>query len=280
MTISRRRSDVEDEAKDDERPRRSRRSHDEEETSRGRSRRSSRSRDEDSGEERRSRRSSSGSSRRSRRGDDEKSSSRRRGTGGFGSYAQKKRSGSGYADEFKPDDNKSVLIKVLDAEPFDSFNQHFINELPKGERKSFCCITGDEYFEVDEGCPLCDIGEGSTTMTLFDVLDLTNPRKPEVKVWKTTPSVTDQLQRMSEEKRTSPLNREDLYFEVKRNKTPNKTTWSILPVKARDLQEDFDIEPFTAEELAEFDDDRHEDRTAVTKVDTYDDLLELADSLD
>ena len=213
--------------------------------------------------------------------EDEGTPRRRRGTGGFASYSQKRRTNSAFADEFKPGGNNPTLIKILDAEPFDVYNQHWLEEgnAAGNTRHSFVC-RDDEYFDDDHGCPLCDVGEPASTYSLFNVLDLTNPRKPEVKVWKTSPAVTDILERASRDKKTSPLNREDVYFEVEMVKKGKKTNWVVQPVKARDLQEDFEMEPLDADELSEFTENLFTDRTAVTKVDSYDELQELADSLD
>jgi hypothetical protein len=218
---------------------------------------------------------------RRRRGGDEDEAPRgrgRRGTGGFSSYRQKKRSGGGFADEFKPASGTPTLLKFLEDGPFDVYNQHWINEVGEGERKSYVC-RDDEYFDDDDGCPLCDIGDNPSTYSLFNVLDLTNPRKPEVKVWKTSPTVTDKLDRASQDKKTSPLDREDLYFEVEMVKKSKKTEWDIFPVKARDLPEDYDMEALDAEELDDFGKDLFTDRTAVTKVDSYEDLDSLAEEI-
>lgn len=289
----RRRSEPEDEETREERPSR-RRSRDEDEERP--TRRRSRDADEDSNDEeeerpRRGRRSSEdederprrgGSRRRSRDSDEDEGGSRRRSSrasGGFSSYAQKKAKTSNFATDFKPGANEPTLIKFLDAEPFDNFVQHWIDDLPKGTRKSYVC-RDDEYFDDEDGCPLCDIGEPGRTFSLFNVLDLTNPRKPEVKVWTASPAVADKLQRASQNERTSPLDREDVYFEVEMVKTKNKTEWTIAPVKARDLADDFDIDPFTEDELEDFKEKRYDDRKAVTKVDSYDDLMDLAESLD
>jgi hypothetical protein len=267
------------------------RDYDAEKDERRSSRRSSRTRDEEPDE-----RPSRGRGRSSRDDDDDKPArrrsrsggddkpARRRGTGGFASYSQKKRSNSDFADEFKPEANKSTLIKFGDPEPFDVFHQHWVEEgnASGKTRHSFVC-RDDEYFgdsEDDRECPLCEIGEPASTYSLFNIIDLTNPRKPETLVWKTSPAVTDKLMRASEDKKTSPLDREDLYFEVTMVKKKNKTEWDIQPVKARDLEEDFDMEPLSEDEIEELLEKRFEDRTAITKVDSYDDLQELADSLD
>jgi hypothetical protein len=274
-TITRRRSSRDSEAEEtQERPSRRRRTPSGDDKGAGvadepRSRR--RSREEDSDEDKpRSRRRSRDEDdeptrerpRRRRGGDDEDAprGRGRRGTGGFSSYRQKKRTGGGFADEFKPANSTPTLIKFLEDGPFDVYNQHWINEVGEGERKSYVC-RDDEYFDDDDGCPLCDIGDNPSTYSLFNVLDLTNPRKPEVKVWRTSPTVTDKLDRASQDKKTSPLDREDLYFDVKMTKKSKKTEWDILPVKARDLPDLFT------------------DRTAVTKVDSYEELDALAEEI-
>lgn len=268
-----------DDMPDEERntPRRGRRSRDEDEDERpSRGRRSSRSReDEDDDRPRRG-------ARRSSSREDSGGSRRRGGHGGFASYSQKKRTNSNFADEFKPTANSPVLIKILDAEPFDVYNQHWVEEGDAAgkTRHSFVCLD-DEYFgdAQEDGCPLCDVGESASTYSLFNILDLTNPRKPEVKVWKTSPAVTDRLERASRDDKTSPLNREDVYFEVEMVKKSKKTEWVIQPVKARDLEEDFDVEPFSDDELADFEENLFDDRKSITKVDDYDTLMDLADSL-
>jgi hypothetical protein len=268
-----RRRSREDDNDRDERPRRGRsrdRDEEPEEERPSRGRRSSRSRDED--EDDRPRRGSRGR-------EDTSGGSRRRGTSGFGAYSSKKVStGSSFADEFKPGANNKTLIKILDAEPFDSYNQHWIDDMPQGERKSYVCLDDEEYFGSTD-CPLCEIGEKQKTFALFNVVDLSNPRKPEVKVWSASPAVTDFLERAAEEKKTSPINREDLYWEVELQKKGKKYQWVLTPIKARDLPEDFDIDPLEADEIEEFEEDRFDDRSAVTKVDSFDDLQDLADDL-
>lgn len=281
-----------DDMPDEERntPRRERGRRDEEEARDERPSRRSRSRDDDADERpsrSRSRSRDDGDGGRRSRTRSEGGRGRRSGHGGFSSYTQKKRSSS-FAEDFKVEANNPTLIKLLDAEPFDVYNEHWLDEMPTGSRKSYVCLD-DEYYADDPeyldeagdlGCPLDDIGDQPRTKALFNVLDLTNPRKPEVRVWSVPPSVADTLERMSGETKTKPLNREDLYFEVTLVKKNKKYSWTIVPVKARDLAEDYDIEPFDSDELADFEKDMFTDRSAVTKSDTYDELAELADSLD
>lgn len=270
-TRPRRRREADDEPEDDDRPRRGRRSRDEDEDDRPRRGRRSRDEEPEDEDDDRPRR------RRGRDNEDEGGSRRRRGTSGFGAYSSKKRASGDFAKEFKPGENKPTLIKLLEEGPFDSYNQHWINEL---KRKSYVCLDDEEYFGADSECPLCEIGEDARTFGLFNILDLSNPRKPEVKVWAAPPTVTDKFARASEEKKTSPLNREDVYFEVELQVSgKNKKQWSVIPVKARDLEDDYDIEPLDADELETYSEDLPDDRKAVTKVDSYEDLAEIADDL-
>lgn len=259
----------------------------------GRERPRSRRRRDDDEDDKPSRTRGRGSSR--RRDDDEdnkpsrsrgrsggRSSGRRKPSGGFGSYQSKRQERSEFKDnKFVPESDEPTLIKILDEEPFDVYFQHWVDEGDaRGKtRHSFMCRDDADFFE-DTDCPLCAVGVNTDTKALFNVLDLSNPNKPEVKVWVTSVTIADILQRMAESDRTSPLNREDLYFEVIVTKKKNKTSYEINPVKARDLAEDFDIDPFTEEELAEFEEDLFEDRTAVIQEDSYDDLDDLAASLD
>lgn len=298
VAVTRRRSRRDEETEErDERPTRRRRDRDEapeEEPRRGRrsrdrdeepeeerpTRRRSRSRDEEPEEEERPRR------RGRRGGGDSGGSSRRGGTRGFGAYSSKKRASGDYANDFRPGENKKVLIKLLEDGPFDSYNQHWIKEM---DRKSYVCLDDEEYFE-DKGrdylnedgeieCPLCSISDTPKTYALFNVLDLSNERKPEVKVWSAPPTVADAFERAAREKKTSPLNREDVYFEVELQVKGTKKQWSIVPVLARDVEDFYDMEPFDADELEEFSSDLYDDRKAVTKVDTYDDLADIADEI-
>lgn len=301
MPITRRRGG-DDEPDEEPRSRRTRSREDDEpdEPRRGRSRsrddegdepkRGRRSRDDDEGDEpprrSRSRDDDDPPKRRRSRDDDEGKDDnpkrgRREGTRGFASYSSKKRTSSEFADEFKPDADKPVLIHFLDDEPFDSYNQHWVDEgNASGKKKhSFVC-RDDEFFpKGDRDCPLCEIGEPARTYTLFNIVDLSNPRKPEVVVWRTPTALSDKLERMSREAKTSPLNREDLYFEVTLVKKKNRVEWDIQAVKARDLEEDFDMEPLTEDEIGEFEEKLFTDRTSVISVDSYNDLAELADSL-
>lgn len=229
-----------DEPKDDRPPRRSERS--------------SRSSRTEPREERGGRGSRGSSSRPSGRGDRGGRSERggrgeRRGGGqpsakeGWGGYRQTADSiRSDFADNLKIVDNTDMLIKILDEEPIASYAEHWVTI--DGKRRSFVCL-GD-------GCPICDkLGDRPSVKVSMNVVDMdANP--PEVRIWTFGTQVGDVLEKFAENPKTSPVNRDDLYWTITRTKKSDRYTTTVRPVKARDLVEDFDTEPLTDDELEEY----------------------------
>jgi hypothetical protein len=151
----------------------------------------------------------------------------------------KQRSESGdFAEEFKPDEEE-VLIKFLDDAPIAVYRQHWIERTGK---KSFTCL-GDR-------CPLCeDLGDKPRGLAAFNVIDLSDPESPVVKVWVVGTIVAETLKNYAKKEKTSPLNRDDLYFSVSRSGKGAKSSTSVNPIKERDLAEDWDCEPLDEETL-------------------------------
>jgi hypothetical protein len=58
-----------------------------------------------------------------------------------------------------------------------------------------------------------------------------------------------QLEKLASNAKTGPLNRPDLYWAVSKSGQGTKTSYSIMPVKERDLVEDWEIDPVTAAEM-------------------------------
>lgn len=200
---------------------------------------------------------------------------------GWGAYDDKRRNTSSFNEKFSVNDGDEHLIKFLDAEPIVVYLQHWVDEVPKGTRKSYVC---QESFDLD--CPLCALGFKPTTQTLFNVLDLGKPEgkksKPEVKVWHiTSVTVSDQIKKLSEARRNQPINREDLYWAVSPEKKNRKTTWTIDPIKAEDIGEaGWDIEPFTQKELDTWAEDGITELKEFAQVDTVESLEELIEEHD
>lgn len=178
----------------------------------------------------------------SRRGQEERPS--RPSTGkGWKSFKQKKEASSDWVKNFTLPE-EATLIKILDEEPFSVYSEHWIDEL--SGKKSFVCLEKD--------CPLCDIGEKARVYAMFNILDLTDPEDPKVKPWKVSSTVAEILENYAMDPKTSPINRVDLYWSVFKSGggKKGKVQTNLNPVKARDVEEDWDCVPFTEDELEDF----------------------------
>jgi hypothetical protein len=161
---------------------------------------------------------------------------------GWGGYRQTADSiKSDFADNLKIVDNTDMLIKIADTEPVAAYAEHWLTI--DGKRRSFVCLGAN--------CPLCDrLGDRPTVKVAMNVIDMdANP--PEVKIWQFGTQVGDILEKFADNPKTSPVNRDDLYWTITRTKKADRYTTTVRPVKARDLVEDFDTDPLTDAELDE-----------------------------
>jgi hypothetical protein len=182
---------------------------------------------------------------------------------GWGSYEKTKSATSSFPENFKVT-GESVVVKILDDEPFLVFLQHWIER--KGKRSWTC---------LENRCPLCDdAGDKPSQQVCFNVVDFTDPDDPQVKIWQFGPMVADILKNYSKDKKTSPINRDDLYFSVRKESKNNKTNYYITPVKERDLLDDWDIDPLEEEDLEEFDGKAYDED--VLQVNTRSELKQVA----
>jgi len=169
-------------------------------------------------------------------------SSSKQGWGGYRQTADSVK--SDFADSLKIVDNTDMLVKILDEEPIASYAEHWLTL--EGGRRSFVCLGDD--------CPICNkLGDRPSVKVCLNVADMdVNP--PEVKMWTFGSQVGDILEKFAENDKTSPLNRDDLYWTITRTKKSDRYTTTVRPVKARDLVEDFDTEPLAEDELDELED--------------------------
>jgi len=58
-----------------------------------------------------------------------------------------------------------------------------------------------------------------------------------------------QLEKLASDKKVGPLNRSDIYWSVSKSGTGTKTSYSVSPVKERDLADDWDLDPVAVAEL-------------------------------
>lgn len=172
--------------------------------------------------------------------------------------------GGDFANEFRVSDTP-VPIKFLEDEPFAVFYQHWIE---RSGKKSWRCL--------EQKCPLCDdLGDKASAKVGFNIVSLEDPEKPEVCIWYVGKKVADLIKAKHKDKKTGPLSREDMYFVVQRTGKKGSYQTSLESLKARDLDEDWDVQPFTEDELDEFFEDAA-DEDAV-EFHTKSKLQEIAD---
>lgn len=173
------------------------------------------------------------------------------------------RSASNVARFKVPDDGEEILIKFLDDCPFAPIFQHWI--LVEGQRRAFTCL-GKE-------CPLCDRGDKPKSSDWFNVVEL--GETPELKVWYATSDPAAAIRERAESKRTSPINREGLYFAVSKRKASNGfNTYSIDVVKEEELEKDWGVKSLSAEAIKQFQDNAYDG--SLVKIHTKAELSELA----
>jgi hypothetical protein len=179
-----------------------------------------------------------------------------------------------FAKDFKLTTSKTI-IKFLDEKPVTNYRQHWADWLPKGSKLSYVCLRVN--------CPICDIGDQGSARIGFNIVDFTNPEQPANAVFTTGMKVANLIESFAREKPTSPINRPDVYFaawkteEQGKRRTGGTTQTNLKDVKARDLLEDFDIEPLTDAEIAAFEDKKFT-REQILTISTVEELEAVADA--
>ena len=140
-----------------------------------------------------------------------------------------------FATDFRFDEDVQ-LIKFIGNEPM-SFMQHWVNRPGK---KSF--------ISIGEGDPLVAVGSKPDQKFAFTVLNLSD-EDPQLQLMVVGVRLCGQLEKLDSDKKTGPLNRPDMYWAVSKTGTGTKTSYTINPVKERDLAEDWGIDPVAAAEL-------------------------------
>lgn len=151
--------------------------------------------------------------------------------------AAKKATDTGkYTNEFKFTEQQQ-LVKFLDAEPFAVFSQHWITRPGK---KSFVCLG--------EGCPLCGTGDTARPKVAFSVVNL-SAEKPVVEILLTSPTLTKQLAQFDMDPKTGRLDR--MFWGMSKSGSGQKTVYSVIPVKPRDLAEDWGVDVVEIEAMTD-----------------------------
>ena len=140
-----------------------------------------------------------------------------------------------FTTDFRFDEDVQ-LIKFISDEPM-AFMQHWVNRPGK---KSF--------ISIGEGDPLIAVGSKPDQKFAFTVLNLSD-EDPQLQLMVVGVRLCGQLEKLASNSKTGPLNRSDLYWAVSKSGQGTKTSYSIVPVKERDLAEEWEIDPVAAAEL-------------------------------
>lgn len=158
---------------------------------------------------------------------------------GWGNVENTKQADSPYAQRLKIDE-KPVIIKFLEDEPYTSYRQHWIE---RQGQKSFTCIA-DMH---PKGCPLCDAGHRPSARFAFNVALLSEDGDTTIKSYEVGPRVIDSLKNFHQDPRQGPLPKH--YWAISRSgKGPTSQTNHQM-VRDRDLEEEWNITPLTDDGL-------------------------------
>jgi hypothetical protein len=138
--------------------------------------------------------------------------------------------------------DEEVLLRFLQPEPFALYEQHWVGSGPGA--RSYTCIE-----DKNQVCPLCQLGYNTRYLVLFNVYDV---KAGENKFWPAGPNAVKEIEELSRSERYSPIDKDGLYFAIKRTKQDNGFfAFKVTPVKERDLADDFGADPMTDDELKE-----------------------------
>ena len=162
--------------------------------------------------------------------------------------------------------DEEVLIRFLEPHAFAPIFQHWILG-DGGKRRAYTCIVKE--------CPLCARGDKAKSSDWFNVIDMSG-EEPELKVWYASPDPAKAIKARAENKRTSPINRDGLYFVVSKTEGKNGIAeYSLDPVRADEL-EDWGAKELTQEQLEAFANDAYD--ASLVQVKTKAELQQIAET--
>lgn len=183
---------------------------------------------------------------------------------GWGNAEKTKQAGSPFASRLKIS-NEPVLVKFLEDEPYTNFRQHWIE---RAGQKSFTCIDGIN----DKGCPLCDAGDRPSTRHCFNVALLSEDGEVTIKSYEVGPRVIDSLKNFHQDPRQGPLTKH--YWAISRTGKGATTQTNHQMVRERDMEEEWDIEPLTEEQIEKVKKDMYDE--SIVPIPARKTLLSLA----
>ena len=138
--------------------------------------------------------------------------------------------------DFKFNDGEFQVIKFIDQSgPFAIYRQHFLQQKAIG-KKSYVCLGSN--------CPLCRLPNKPEDKRGFTIANLSAPGGVQRQVLTASTRLYKQLHQ-AEFSPAGPLTKN--YWAVSRSGKMQQTVYHLTPIKARDLQEDWNINAEEAE---------------------------------
>ena len=176
----------------------------------------------------------------------EQQSSRRKGAsgikpseflrGGFTGAQETMDSTSSFAQAFKPEE-KAMVIKFLDDEPYVSYRRHWVDRVGADRQKitrSYTCLRS-----FKKECPLCEAGDRAQAVAAFNIAIVGDDGVVSLKSWDVGPKIFNILKGYANDPKIAPLTRG--YFLVSRTGKKGSVNHQVIPVKPSALEEDYDI---------------------------------------
>jgi len=157
------------------------------------------------------------------------------------------------------------LIKFLEPEPFMAFRQHWAPSGPGQSERPYPCPMPKDV------CPFCDFGINGTSTFGFNILHLSDPAGPSVKILQIGIKAEKALLEACADKSTGAPRLERDFFAVNRSGKGQQSQTNFRPVKLRDLEEDWPevLEQFDVEELPEIIEDAKKQCFDTSIIPTY-----------
>ena len=150
---------------------------------------------------------------------------------GWAAARRAKQASSSFADEFKFDQDET-LVKFIGDEPFAVFAQHWIDSgLSSTKKKSFICLG--------KGCPLCAIGDANPRPMFAFNIAVIDEDTVEVKALLAGTRLLGQIETAHGSK-AGPLSKG--FWALSRSGKKSSTAYTLQAVKPRDLKEDWGVE--------------------------------------
>lgn len=171
-----------------------------------------------------------------------------------------------YPVEFRFNEGEFTVIKFLDPNgPFASYKQHFLQQKTEGKRS---------YVSLGPNDPLCTkLGSKPEDKRAFTIANLSVPGGPQRQMIVASPRLYKTLH-AAHFSPAGPLNKN--YWAISRTGKMQQTVYHLTPIKPRDLQEDWGINPEETEKaIAEM---KPYERSVI-KEHTWAELEEIANQL-